>query len=71
MGIEITLIDSAEETAKKIFIQLDYHKLSNINNNNLIREFYLTDDSESFVSIADNFLGMEIKDLKVVDISVN
>ena len=71
MGSEITLIDSAEETAKKILTKLDHYDLSNFNNYDQIREFYLTDDSDSFVSIADNFLGMEIKDLRVVDISVN
>lgn len=69
MGEDITLVDSAEETALEIESVLG--RLGELNNDtsNVTREFYLTDVSDTFVSIAGRFLGERIENIEMVDIA--
>ncbi|MGI9534189.1 MAG: glutamate racemase [Thermodesulfobacteriota bacterium] len=67
-GDGVTLVDSAEETANELYQQIESGKLINSEGNGLTREFYLTDDSETFVTISGKFLGNEISEIKVTDI---
>ncbi len=69
MGEEIALVDSAEETALEIGSVLD--GLGELNNgtSNGARDFYLTDVSDTFVSIAGRFLGEKIENIEMVDIA--
>lgn len=68
MGNEITLVDSAEETALEIERVLKDRGGLNSSTTNGGREFYLTDVSDTFVSIAGRFLGEKIEDIEMVDI---
>ena len=68
MGDEIKLVDSAEETALEIKEVLARENLLNDNNSNSVREFYLTDVSETFISVAGRFLGEKIDKIEMVDI---
>ena len=66
MGNNVSLIDSAEETAKVAkLITEDFDLKATISSEN---QYFLTDTSETFVSVAANFLGEEINEVKVVDI---
>lgn len=67
-GENVLLIDSAEETAKEINEKITTVNIENNNENNSKYEFYLTDDSESFVRIAGKFLGREISEIKLTDL---
>jgi glutamate racemase len=67
-GENVLLIDSAEETAKEINEKITTVSIENNNENNSKYEFYLTDDSESFVRIAGKFLGREISEIKLTDL---
>jgi len=67
-GENVLLIDSAEETAKEINEKITPVSIENNNENNSKYEFYLTDDSESFVRIAGKFLGREISEIKLTDL---
>lgn len=68
MGDDIELVDSAEETAKEISRYIANNKIENNDEKKIRREFYLTDDSETFLKIAARFLGKEIKKIKTVDL---
>lgn len=68
VGSEITLVDSAEETASQIKDILSGEKLLNDANANSRREFYLTDVSDTFISVAGRFLGEKIEKIEMVDI---
>lgn len=67
-GDGVTLVDSAEETAHELFHLVESLKITNSEYNGLTREFYLTDNSETFVTISSKFLGNEIGEIKVTDI---
>jgi len=69
MGDDITLVDSAEETAKQIKSVLIQKDLLNDENRESEREFYLTDVSDTFLSIAGRFLGEKIDKIEMVDIT--
>ena len=68
VGENITLIDSAEETALEIKRVLEENAISNKNSSHPQREFYLTDVSETFISIAGRFLGEEIEKVEQIDL---
>ena len=69
MGEAISLVDSAEETAKQTENILRYPGTCS-GKTAKAREmsFYLTDDSETFTSIASRFLGRPMEKTEVVDI---
>jgi len=68
MGDQITLVDSAEETASQIKDLLNEENLLNENTSESKREFYLTDVSDTFLSVAGRFLGEKIDKIEMVDI---
>lgn len=68
VGDGITLVDSAEETAKEIERVLGENDILNTGNGTPSREYYLTDVSETFVSVAGTFLGEKIEKIEMVDI---
>ena len=69
MGDGITLVDSAEETTAQIKSVLIQKKLLNDENTESEREFYLTDVSDTFLSVAGRFLGEKIEKIEMVDIT--
>jgi glutamate racemase len=69
MGGGITLVDSAEETAKEIERVLKERDFLNAGGEPPSREYYLTDVSDTFVSIAGRFLGEKIENIEMVDIT--
>ncbi len=68
MGEKITLVDSAKETAMEIKQALIRENLLNENSSSSNKEFYLTDVSDTFLSVAGRFLGEDIKKIEMVDI---
>ena len=68
-GEEITLVDSAEETSKQLYNTLQSGNNFRNKNGSPFNEFYLTDNSESFINIAGAFLGKEIDNIKLVDLN--
>ena len=68
MGAGITLVDSAEETASQIKSVLTEMNLLNESNPDSEKEFYLTDVSDTFISVAGRFLGKKIDKIEMVDI---
>ena len=68
MGKEIRLVDSAEETAKQTENILRTQGLLREDGKAREMSFYLTDDSETFTSIASRFLGRPMEKAEVVDI---
>lgn len=68
IGKGVTLVDSAEETASEIERILRENNISNKNFASPQKEFYLTDVSETFISIAERFLGEKIERVEQVDI---
>ena len=68
MGDEVTLVDSAEETALEIERIIKENNISNESSASPQNEFYLTDVSETFISVAGRFLGEKIEQIEQVDI---
>jgi glutamate racemase len=68
MGRGIRLVDSAEETAKEIQRILGERGLLNNGTGESLREYFLTDVSDTFVSVAGRFLGEKIDRIEMVDI---
>jgi len=68
VGDNVTLIDSAEETAIEIKRILGDKKSLNGNSSLTQKEFYLTDVSETFINIAGRFLGEEIDRIYQIDL---
>ncbi|MFI5322290.1 MAG: glutamate racemase [Thermodesulfobacteriota bacterium] len=69
MGEKITLVDSAEETAKEIERVLGERGLLNYGKDTSVRKYFLTDVSDTFVSVAGRFLGEKIDRIEMVDIT--
>jgi glutamate racemase len=69
LGGGVTLVDSAEETAKEIERVLGERDLLNSGSGTPSREYYLTDVSDTFVSVAGRFLGEKIESIEMVDIT--
>ncbi len=68
LGEGITLVDSAEETAKEIKNTLENKGLLATGKTPGRKEYYLTDNSESFINTANRFLGKDIEELQLIDI---
>lgn len=68
LGESITLIDSAEETAMEIMKTLKENNIIRTEKTAAKKEFYLTDNSESFLNTANRFLGKDIDELQLIDI---
>ena len=68
MGEDVTLVDSAEETAKRTEDILRSRGLFREDSKRRDVSFYLTDDSETFTSVASRFLGKPLGKAEVVDI---
>lgn len=68
VGKKVRLIDSAKETAKEVVRTLTENNITNKSNTSAKRQFFLTDISDTFVSIAGNFIGEKIKKVEQVDI---
>lgn len=66
-GKEVTLVDSAEETAREAAEFLKRNGLLNKKGEGSA-EFYLTDGSENFLDIAGRFLGSEPQSVRVADL---
>ncbi len=69
MGDGITLVDSAEETAREIERVLEERGLLNPQKGQSSKHYYLTDVSDTFVSVAGRFLGEKIEKIEMVDIT--
>lgn len=69
MGDGITLVDSAEETASEIEKVLTERGMLNPQTGPSSRQYYLTDVSDTFVSVAGRFLGEKIEEIEMVDIT--
>jgi glutamate racemase len=68
MSEEVALVDSAEETALEIEKTLKEGDISNEGSYFTQREFYLTDVSETFIAIAERFLGERVERVEQVEI---
>ncbi len=67
MGEKVTLVDSAEETAREAAGFLKRNGLLSENGKSSAK-FHLTDGSDSFVSIAERFLGKKTGKIAIVDL---
>ena len=68
MGNGVTLVDSAEETARETRRMLAERELLRDGDGERNMSFYLTDGSDAFVSVASRFLGRPVEEAEVVDI---
>ncbi|MEE9251926.1 MAG: glutamate racemase [Thermodesulfobacteriota bacterium] len=71
IGEKVLLVDSAQETAAEIKGVLEKNDLANNGSAKPTTEFYLTDVSDTFVEVAERFLGREIEHIEQVDIGNN
>jgi glutamate racemase len=68
MGDGVTLIDSAEETAKEVSILLNDSKLRRTGTGQGICSFFVTDIPHRFIETGKLFLGNQIESAQLVDI---
>lgn len=68
MGPEVSLIDSAEETAREVSKILTEKKQMHHQNKNPAREFWVTDSPERFRKLGELFLGSPLKNVRHVEI---
>ncbi|MGQ0793786.1 MAG: glutamate racemase [Deltaproteobacteria bacterium] len=69
MGEGVALIDSAAETALEIERVIAENGIANRGSNDAaIREFYLTDTSDTFISTASRFLGQDVGGVEQIDL---
>ena len=69
MGVKVTLIDSAEETALEVKRTLEEKKMINISHSEPQYKFYVSDFPEKFVQISERFLGEKVREVKKIDIN--
>ena len=67
-GGDVTLVDSAEETSGELLTVLKNNGNFRNDNGKPSNEFFLTDNSESFIDIAALFLGQDIREIKLIDL---
>ncbi len=67
MGDEVTLVSSAEETAKDVYRALVSHKLVRTNSTRPQHHFMATGDALRFEELARRFLGPEVLSVEHVD----
>jgi len=68
MGDGVSLIDSAVETAREIKHTLGTLGLGREGNNRSLREFFVTDSTERFLKVSENFLGQKIENIKRIEV---
>jgi len=68
MGKQVTLIDSAIETAAEIEKTLRSSSLLNNTPRNASREFFVTDSPEKFTEIGERFLGRKIEFIRKIEL---
>ncbi len=70
VGPEVSLIDSAEETANEIAQLLTEENLIRKENKNPRREYFVTDSPERFQRVGELFLGHPLKDVRQIEIEM-
>jgi len=68
MGAGVRLIDSAIETAYEIKTTLDMLGLNREQNGSPVREFFVTDSTERFLKVSENFLGQKIENIEKIEV---
>jgi len=68
MRAEVTLVDSAEATAKEASQILEREGLLNQNNEEVRSQFYVTDAAKRFHRIAERILGEPLDHLEAVEV---
>ena len=66
MGENVTLVSSAEETAKDVYRTLVAHNLLRTENSKPTLRFQATGDAESFAKLARRFLGPEVQSVEQI-----
>jgi glutamate racemase len=66
MGDEVTLVSSAEETAKDVYRTLQAHNLLRTSSEPPTLRFQATGDAESFANLARRFLGPEVQKVEKI-----
>ena len=69
IGENVTLIDSAEETALEVKKILEQKDMMNPANSEPAYRFYVSDFPEKFIQISERFLGEKVKKVKKIDIN--
>lgn len=69
MGNEVTLIDSAEETAKEVLKVLTEMKLCSSGNTKGKHKYFVTDVSDRFIKLGMRFLGKELAEVKKIEVT--
>ncbi len=69
MGNGVVLIDSAIETARDIRSRLEDLSLLREREDGALREFYVTDSPERFVTVGERFLGKRIDYIKKIELN--
>jgi glutamate racemase len=70
MGDEVTLIDSAIETACEISAILAAQGMMNIPGQPVRHEFYVTDSPQKFLSVGERFLGRSIESIETIQLEM-
>ncbi|MDP2158691.1 MAG: glutamate racemase [Nitrospirota bacterium] len=70
MGNNVTLIDSAIETACEISRILEVQGLMNISGQLVRHEFYVTDSPQKFLSVGQRFLGRTIESIEKIQLEM-
>ena len=68
LGSSITLIDSAEETAKAVQTMLDENAMRTEDNPNPVHQYLVSDIPDQFRQVGERFLGRKLEFLTQVDI---
>ncbi|MEW6109843.1 MAG: glutamate racemase [Nitrospirota bacterium] len=68
MGENVSLIDSAIETAREVRSTLDSLSLLKPGSGEILREFYVTDSPERFINVGEKFLGRKIDYIKKIEL---
>jgi glutamate racemase len=66
MGENVTLVSSAEETAKDVYRTLVAHNLLRTDRAKPSLRFQATGDAESFAKLARRFLGPEVQSVEQI-----
>lgn len=69
MGSDVYLVDSAEESAIKAKYTIEKLDLARTNKERNENRYFLTDTAETFISVASKFLGDDLSNIEVVDIT--
>jgi glutamate racemase len=67
MGEDVTLVSSAEETAKDVYRTLVAHNLLRTDDSKPSLRFQATGDADSFAKLARRFLGPEVQHVEQIN----